>query len=157
MSAPKGNQFAKGMGGGRPPKFKTPVEMQELIDVYFASLEVPAYKEIPSYTKPALVTGLALALGFCDRQSMYDYEKKEEFSCTIKEARTRVEASYEEYLFSKSSTGAIFGLKNMGWSDKQEVQHSGEIKNTGVTRLVTKDTLESMTKEDKDDIGFIDS
>jgi hypothetical protein len=71
------------------------------------------------------MTGLALALGFCSRQSLYDYEGKDAFSYTIKVARLRIENSYEEHLFTKSCTGAIFGLKNLGWSDKYEQEISG--------------------------------
>ena len=64
-------------------------------------------------------------LGFCDRQSLYDYEKREEFSCIIKSARLAVENDYELSLRSNSCTGAIFALKNMGWRDKTEVEQSG--------------------------------
>ena len=39
---------------------------------------------------------------------------------------------YEQLLESKGSTGAIFALKNMGWSDKSlldmNANHTGEIK-----------------------------
>ncbi len=40
----------------------------------------------------------------------------------------RVEAIYEERLiYEQNQTGVIFSLKNMGWKDKTETQHSGEI------------------------------
>jgi len=73
------------------------------------------------------VTGLAMWLGFCDRQSLYDYEKREGFSCIIKAARLAVENDYEKALRSQSCTGAIFALKNMGWRDRTEVEQSGSI------------------------------
>ena len=38
-----------------------------------------------------------------------------------------VENRYEKALSQQGPTGAIFALKNMGWNDKQEVQHSGGI------------------------------
>jgi hypothetical protein len=76
------------------------------------------------------MTGLALYLGFADRQSLHDYEKREPFSFTIKQARTRVEKFYEEQLtVSRNPSGSIFALKNFGWSDRQEVEHSGTIDN----------------------------
>lgn len=104
---------------GRPAKFNTPEELQDSIDKYFD--EVP----ISQYT----ITGLAIALGFCDRQSLYDYEEREEFSCIIKAARLRVENAYEIKLSSQNVTGSIFALKNMGWKDKSEVDNSHTFKN----------------------------
>lgn len=75
------------------------------------------------------ITGLTLFLGFCDRQSLYDYQKKEEFTGIIKKCRLMVEMAYEEKLSSKDVTGAIFALKNMGWKDKSEVDnnHAGAV------------------------------
>ncbi len=66
--------------------------------------------------------------GFETRQSFYDYEKRDGFSYIIKRARLFIEKEYEENLSIGNTTGAIFALKNMGWFDKQELQHSGEIK-----------------------------
>lgn len=110
--------------GGRPPKYKNAKDMQKKIDEYFANPEnkTVATKtgdliEVPVYT----ITGLVLYLGFCDRRSFYDLEKQEKFSHTIKMARTRIENEYEKMLNNASCTGAIFALKNLGWSDKQEV------------------------------------
>lgn len=73
------------------------------------------------------ITGLALALGFESRQSFYDYEKDSEFSYTIKRLRLSVESEYEKRLFENACTGAIFALKNFGWTDKTEVEHSGDM------------------------------
>ena len=95
--------------------FKTDKELQEKIEAYFEEKQ----------DKPTL-TGLALHLGFCDRQSIYDYENNEEHSCTIKRARLRIESAYEERMHSNSNAGAIFALKNFGWSDKQEIEHTGK-------------------------------
>ncbi len=116
----------KKSNAGRPPVFKGTEELQELVDLYFQELEYQDDKG-NTFTKPALISGIALRLGFCSRQSFYDYEKKEEFSYTIKKARLRVEVSYENHLFGKSSTGAIFALKNMGWTDKQEISSTVEV------------------------------
>ena len=41
----------------------------------------------------------------------------------IKNARTRIEQHYEE-LVQEGNSGAIFALKNFGWSDKQETEHT---------------------------------
>jgi len=121
---------------GRPPKYKTEDEMKEAIQEYMNSCK-PEYLTDPvtgeymldkgqaillSMNKPT-ITGLALYLGFESRQSMYDYEKKDAFSYTIKRARLEIENSYEQDIRNPdlTPTGAIFALKNFGWSDKQEV------------------------------------
>ena len=44
----------------------------------------------------------------------------EEFLDTIKRAKLRIEAYYEEYLVENHAAGAIFALKNFGWSDKHQ-------------------------------------
>ena len=110
----------QGFGVGVPPMYRDPKEMQAKVNEYFDILE--------SKEKHATITGLCLHLGFCSRQSFYDYEKKPEFSYTIKTARMMVEAQYEASLMGRYTAGAIFALKNLGWSDKQELEHSGEVK-----------------------------
>jgi hypothetical protein len=65
-----------------------------------------------------------LWLGFESRQSFYDYEKEGEFSYTIKKARLRIEERYEQRLHGNSPAGAIFALKNFGWTDRQEIDHT---------------------------------
>jgi hypothetical protein len=66
------------MTAGRPLKYKTQEELQDAIDDYFINAEIPT------------ITGLALHLGFCSRQSMYDYEKTDGFADIIKLARKRI-------------------------------------------------------------------
>lgn len=109
------------MAAGRPPKYKTKKELTEKIDSYFEQ-----FKE-DNKAHPTL-TGLALHLGFESRQSMYDYEKNEQFSYTIKQARTKIEQIYEEHLLRPGvAAGAIFALKNFNWTDRQEINHSGGV------------------------------
>lgn len=114
------------MPAGRPPEFESPEELQELINGYFA------YD-----TAAPTISGLCYHLGFESRQSFYDYEKKEKFAYTIKRARLRIEEQYEKRLFGNSNAGAIFALKNFGWSDKQELQVDGGL-TIGITRRVVK-------------------
>ena len=105
---------------GKPPKYKTTEELQSAIDAYFEACGENG--------EPYTVTGLALALGFSDRQSLYDQEDRgDEYSCIVKRARLRVEQGYELALFGKSYGGAIFALKNMGWKDKTEVDNKTTI------------------------------
>lgn len=112
---------------GRPPKYKTAEEMQVVIDDYFDNLPTKQMfigdklRDMPLIT----ITGLCLHLGFEHRTSFYKYEDKEEFRYTIKKARLRIENDYEMGLkLGNNNAGNIFGLKNFGWKDKQEIESS---------------------------------
>ena len=108
------------MGGqlGRPRKYSDPVDFDMMVDCYVAECELNK--------EPLTVTGLALYLGFADRQSLYDYGKREgfeAFACSVKRARQLVEHDYEKAMRNgEAPAGNIFGLKNMGWKDKQEYE-----------------------------------
>lgn len=98
---------------GRPPKFNNPEELIDLAEKYFAECEA---KE-----KPLTMVGLALALGFVSRQSIYDYEKNERFSYAIKKVRSFVESQWETRLAQGNCTGSIFWLKNhAGYEDRRQ-------------------------------------
>lgn len=99
---------------GKPPIFKSETELIEKIEQYFLE-----------YGEKTTITGLCLFLGFESRQSFYDYEKNEKYSYIIKRARLMIENGYEiQAMDSKTPTFQIFALKNMGWSDKQELDHT---------------------------------
>lgn len=126
------------MPAGRPPMFTTPDDLQQRIDEYFATgvkrkkvLVGPPANRMHIEIEVPTITGLAIYLGFESRQSFYDYELKPEFAYTIKRARLFIENEYEEMLNTGNTAGAIFALKNFGWTDKQEIdqnsKHSGEI------------------------------
>lgn len=120
------------MAVGRPAKYKNAKELQTAIDDYFDNgvkirdvvVGRKNEQEIIQLPVPT-ITGLVLHIGFADRQSFYDLEKDERFSCTIKRARTRIENEYEEQLSVNGGSGPIFALKNFGWKDKQELAHTG--------------------------------
>lgn len=97
---------------GRPPLF----ESAEVL----ATKGAEYFEKCKRENKRPTITGLAYDLGFESRQSLYDYEKKDEFSYIVKRLRLFVESGYEEALSSGNCTGAIFALKNMGWKDKTE-------------------------------------
>ena len=110
------------MPAGRPPKFENPEEMQKEIDLYFSQALYDNNGDERKDMKPISVTGLALSLGFADRQSIQDYRKKDEFTFTIKRACMVIENYLEESLFGNNVTGIIFNLKNnFGWKDKTEL------------------------------------
>ena len=112
---------------GHPPFYKTPEELQEVINDYFndgvhkRKVEVGKgeNKQVIEIPVPT-ITGLCYYLGFESRQSFYDHEEREGFSYTIKRARLFIEKEYEEQLQVGNTVGAIFALKNMGWLDTMQ-------------------------------------
>lgn len=104
--------------GGRPLKFKTVKALQEAIDKYFADCDETG--------EPLTVTGLALALD-TTRDVLMDYQEKDGYSNTVKKAKLRIENAYEKRLIYRGNGGDIFALKQFGWRDKQELEHSGSI------------------------------
>lgn len=144
MGAPKGNKYALGNKGGAPPKYKTPEEMEEVIEEYFNSCweevwnkeydkATETYKwvqELDRENNPVMrlkerptVTGLALTLGFNSRQAIINYEVKKEYYDTIKKAKLLIEHYYEKGVVEGDihpATG-IFILKNFEWKDTFEV------------------------------------
>lgn len=99
---------------GQPPKYKDADELWSKAQEYFNTTYKPT------------ITRLCLHLGFESRQSFYDYQLKPQFTYTIKRLRTMIEAEYEDLVTDKehATAGVIFALKNLGWSDKQEVDHT---------------------------------
>lgn len=123
MGAPKGNDYAVGNEGGRPPIFSEDEEGIEALD----NLCIKYFEELPN-TKPPTVTGLTLAIGFSAKSTLYEYAKKEVFSNSIKKALTKIEQFHEEATaMGDKCTGNIFVLKNFGWHDTVRTEHSGYI------------------------------
>lgn len=128
--------------GGRPPKYSNPDIMQKKIDEYFNQC-IPIYAKdesgkvlIGQNGKPIIeninaptVTGLALFLGYADRQSIYDNQKRDGFSCILKKARSKVEEWVLQHTFNGDIPTAvgIFILKQFGYTDKQDLHHSGNM------------------------------
>jgi hypothetical protein len=130
---------------GRPAKYTTVEALQKAIDEYFESLFRPVLvfdketkcqivlkdKNGTPYMeqyKPATINGLARALGFNSRQSLLNYQEKEEFLDSLTRAKAQIEEYAEERLYDKDGcNGAKFVLQNcFKWAgDKQEIKHSG--------------------------------
>ena len=105
---------------GRPPIYKTVEELMPKIEDWM--------RRVLSGEERATVTGLCMALDFDSKDTLYNYRDNPEFSYPIKKALLLVENGYEGGLWTNSPTGPIFALKNMGWKDKREQEHSGELK-----------------------------
>jgi hypothetical protein len=113
--------------GGRPLKFKSVEELQGKIDKYFKSCykTIKATNDCEAYevnVRPLTITGLAVALD-CDRETLLNYEHKEEYFGTIRKAKLIIQNFAEESLWQpKIASGIMFNLKNnYGWVDKQEI------------------------------------
>ena len=89
---------------GRPPAFDSVEEMEKLIEEYFIECKgkplldkegEPMFDKwghpIMINVEPPTVTGLALALGFNSRTSLFNYQGKEEFVNTITRAKSIIE------------------------------------------------------------------
>lgn len=123
------------MPAGRPLKFKSAEVLEKTIQAYFdycdnhtKEVQLKNKVKIEPDPLPYTVTGLAAYLG-CDRDTLLNYQDKEEFFGTIKSAKTKIEANLEERALMNrcNAVVAIFSLKNnFNWKDKTEVEHTGE-------------------------------
>lgn len=148
--------------GGRPPKYTTVEELESKIEEYFDSC-VPVYAKnddgsLVLTTKgepvlldhnPPTITGLALHLGFTTRLSLINYQSKPQFMNTVSRAKARVELYAEKQLYNPAikPNGPIFALKNFGWRDSQELQHTHNNTPTLNLKLMT-DGSSTPTKTD---------
>ncbi|MEI3082612.1 MAG: terminase small subunit [Oscillospiraceae bacterium] len=110
----------------RKPKYESVEQIERLIEAYFESCKGEILRDkdgdivfnqkdgTPVWVnrKPPTIPGLALALGFSSRQSLYNYKARKEFMDTISRAQTRVEQYTAERLFDRDSQrGAQFALE----------------------------------------------
>jgi len=108
-------------GSGQPPKYRSVKAFTEKAIQYFEKCAATEEK--------ITISGLCLFMGFASRQSFYDYKTDKhgndsKFSYTITKIRLLIENHYEKKLQSGAqySSGAIFALKNLGWTDKTEIE-----------------------------------
>lgn len=94
---------------GRPPLFNED-------DIPMLQERLDAYLKEPVCT----ISGLILALGFRRKKTYYETKDKDtEVAAFLQYAHLHMERYYEERAqLAKNPGGAIFVLKNMGWSDK---------------------------------------
>lgn len=110
----------------RKPKYESVEQIERLIEAYFESCKGEILRDkggdivfnqkdgTPVWVnrKPPTIPGLALALGFSSKQSLYNYKARKEFMDSISRAQTRVEQYTAERLFDRDSQrGAQFALE----------------------------------------------
>lgn len=123
------------------PKYTSKEQIIGLIDDYFASCEGEVLRNgegnpmfdkfglpIMIHQRPPTTAGLARALGFATRQSLFQYKAKKEFTDVIQAALLRIEQYTEERLFDRDGVrGATFSLQNnfRFWKGKEEKEDTG--------------------------------
>jgi len=106
------------MSKTKPLIISTPEEFQEKVKDFF--------EMCLEHDKPATASGLAYALGFSSRQSLYDYRQREEFKSAVDRAMLFIESGYEmQMAMGRGDGGIVFALKNFGWTDKTQQEISG--------------------------------
>jgi len=125
------------MARGRPRTIESPEQFNALVDEYL--------DKCSEEKRPVTWTGMALHLGFASRQGIDEYQKYAGYSDCVKRAKTLVEMAYEERLHGNSPAGAIFALKNMQWSDKQELDHSSKDGSMQAVDRVTVEVVSAAT------------
>ena len=113
--------------GGRPLLWTDPKQLQKLIDDY--------YEDCKSRNAPLTIAGLAVGLRV-DRQTIYNYSKKDEFFGIVKRAREYVLASWEEVAITKGNAGTIFLMKNYGYTDNRNIK--AEVSHTSLDASLAK-------------------
>jgi len=67
---------------GQPPKYPTPISLQRGMDKFFE--ECSENGDMPT------IMGMFLSLGFCDKKSLHDYQKRSpQFFHIVKAAKTK--------------------------------------------------------------------
>jgi hypothetical protein len=111
---------------GKPPKNdpNDVAAIEEKIAAFFDELT----DEDGGYSSPPTFSGLAYALGYTERRTLWDHVVSgEPISTPIKRAMLKIESFAEKQCYGKNPAGPIFILKNRGWTDKQEIEHSGSV------------------------------
>ncbi len=151
-------------GPGQPLKFKSVKQLEKKIQDYFNSCFEEKWFDQPKRDKngkkmirvgkrgevheieihikklvqidPITITGLAVALD-TNRQTLLNYEEKEEYFDTIKKAKNFIESLTEKGMMNGkiNPAAAIFNMKNnWGWKDKTEVDLGDGLK--GIANLL---------------------
>lgn len=98
-----------------------PKLLDNFINEYKLQTEIDKYfKWADDNNKPYSMAMLAVRLGV-SRQTLYNYEEKDNFAPVIRKARDKIIAYIEEKLLEHGTAGQIFLAKNYGYSDRQEI------------------------------------
>lgn len=133
MPAPRGNLFAVGNTGGRPPLYTDPdVLFKKICDYIDYEDECRGYDAKGVGRGIYTFAGCALFLGFSQRCSFNDLEKREEFSYTMGRFRLFLEDwNAKKSYYMGTFPGAKLALMNFfGYTEEvtQTVRNITEVK-----------------------------
>jgi len=116
------------MPRGRLRKVSDDDRLQMAIDWYNYYYDVDSREFRPG--RIPCTTGLALDLGYIDRPAMYQAIREQKLPASLlSQIKNCLSLTmyWHEYNLSDSHqvAGHIFGLKNQGWTDEQQISHSG--------------------------------
>jgi hypothetical protein len=144
--------------GGRPLLYNSPEDLEKAILEYYKECKdnkktiiTKEGKEIKiSFPLIPTIAGLAYHLGI-DRHTIYNYEKRDEYFHTIKKARDYILSQMESSLMNSDGnvTGKIFLAKNYGYTDKKEIEHSGDLNIYQQLSNLSEDEFNKMKKKIK--------
>ena len=123
-------------GRGRPRKYSSPEEMEQIINQYFRSCEEKG--------EPKTIYGLALSLDMT-YESLTNYGERDEYFALVKRAKDEIIKEVELRGHSGKGNPAfgIFWLKNVAkWQDKRELDANVNL--TVVDLLSALDTDETV-------------
>lgn len=120
------HRWVKNWNGGRPPEYKTPLELAEAIADYLSYEDKLKRPDTYSGAGKGIYTlsGCALYLGFASRDALQEYEKKDPlFSDVVGRYRLFLTHWNEQKMYwGGTFPAAQFWLKNWGgYSDEQTV------------------------------------
>ena len=147
----KGNLFALGNTGGRPPIFETAQEVSDKIAEYIEYED--SLKRPDSYSKGGkgiyTLSGASLFLGFQSVTSMYAYEKKNtEFMYVLHRYRNFLTHWNEQKLYwGGTFAGAQFWLKNFGGYKDEATQNQHQTGDVSISVVKCDHPLSSNEKD----------
>jgi len=111
----------KSRSRGRPRKYSSPEEMEQIINDYF--------RECESKGEPKTIYGLALALDLT-YEGLMGYSTRDEYAGLVKRAKEEIirEVEARGHTSKGNPAFAIFWLKNVAkWADKSEVEMTNRV------------------------------
>lgn len=107
-----------------PMKYKNPKVLEKKIEAYFNDTEFSKYT----------ISGICLYLRI-NKDTFYEYGKRDGYKEIIEFARLRIENSYEMDFREKGRSADIFAMKNFGWSDHSNDVENQEEESSGVIMM----------------------
>ena len=105
----------------------------------FASRTARYFDQCKEEDKQPTINGLALVLGINGKDGFKELEQREEFRDVVRVAKTYICAGYEEHLPNRTKViGAIFALKQFGWTDKDPAQEAANDIAAAMTAAIKK-------------------